>query len=60
MDKEEATRLERKRINGDLLGIDDIVLGNEESFDEMIEFLSKLNLEEPAPVEIVTASKILR
>lgn len=60
MDKEEATRLERKRVNGDLLGIDDIVLGNEESFDEMIEFLSKLNLEEPAPVEIVTASKILR
>ncbi|MBP8006374.1 MAG: hypothetical protein KAZ18_05700 [Acinetobacter sp.] len=60
MDKEEATRLERKRINGDLLGIDEIVLGDEDSFDEMVIFLSNLNLEEPAPVEIVKASKILR
>jgi hypothetical protein len=60
MDKEEATRLERKRSNGDLLGIDEIVLGDENSFNEMIQFLSTLNLEEPLPVEIVTASKILR
>ncbi|MFW2057120.1 hypothetical protein F4U02_14550 [Acinetobacter haemolyticus] len=60
MDKEEAARLERKRINGDLLGIDEIVLGDEESFNGMVAFLSNLNLEEPAPVEIVKASKILR
>ncbi|OBY72666.1 hypothetical protein NG55_19240 [Acinetobacter gyllenbergii] len=60
MDKEEATRLERKRINGDLLGIDEIVLGNESSFDAMVEFLSQLNLEEPAPVQIISALKILR
>ena len=60
MDKEEATRLERKRLNGDLLGIDEIVLGNEDSFNQMIQFLASLNLEEPEPVEIVTASKILK
>lgn len=60
MDKEEATRLERKRINGDLLGIDEIVLGDESSFDAMVEFLSQLNLEEPAPVQVISALKILR
>lgn len=60
MDKEEATRLERKRINGDLLGIDEIVLGNESSFDAMVKFLSQMNLEEPAPVQIISALKILR
>lgn len=60
MDKEEATRLDKKRLNGDLLGIDEIILGNESKFNEMIEFLVDLKLEEPAPVNIITASKILK
>ena len=59
MDKEEATRLERKRINGDLLGIDHIVLGNESSFDDMVQFLASLKLEQPALVEIISAFKVL-
>lgn len=59
IDKEEATRLERKRVNGDLLGIDDIVLGNEASFDDMVQFLASLKLEQPAPVEIMSAFKVL-
>ena len=58
MDKLEAMRLEKKLKEGDLLGIDDIVLGDEISFDEMIEFLSSINLEKPKAVEIITSSQI--
>ncbi|MDH0967835.1 hypothetical protein N5C10_00595 [Acinetobacter johnsonii] len=58
MDKPEAMRLEKKLKEGDLLGIDDIVLGDEISFDEMIEFLSSINLEKPKAVEIITSSQI--
>ena len=58
MDHPEGTRLERKRKEGDLLGIDHIVLGDTETFDQMIELLSTLNLEKPKAVEIVTSSYI--
>ncbi|EOR10968.1 hypothetical protein [Acinetobacter tandoii] len=53
MDKPEAIRLEKKLKEGDLLGIDDIVLGDEASFDEMIEFLGSISLEKPKAVEII-------
>lgn len=58
MDKPEAMRLEKKRIIGDLLGIDSIVLGDEDTFDEMIDFLSALNLVKPKAVEIITSSHV--
>lgn len=58
MDKPEASRLERKLKGGDLLGIDSIVIGNDASFDEMINFLSELDLEKPKAVEIVSSNYI--
>lgn len=58
MDKPEATRLSSKLKNGDLLGIDNIVMGDDESFDEMINFLKNLELEKPKAVEIITSSFI--
>lgn len=57
MDKVEASRLGAKLNNGDLLGIDKIVMGNEQSFDEMIGFLSTITLVKPQAVEIITSSQ---
>lgn len=57
---EEASSLSKKVGNGDMLGIDEVILANSPDFDGLIQRLKVMRFIKPEPVQIVTASKVLQ
>ena len=58
LDHDEAERTKNKAEKGDLLGINRIIIANNNDFDELIEELSDMTFITPEPVDIVKGNVI--
>lgn len=56
---EEAHNLNKKIQNGDMLGIDEVILADSSAFDGLIERLKRMQFSQPAPVEVICSAKVL-
>ena len=60
LDEKEAKSVNQKISNGQVLGIDEVVLVNSNEFDELILKLQKIEMCIPQKVEIITGSRIIK
>ena len=56
----QAARLVNEKIhNGQVLGLDDVVVASEPKFDKLIEEIAKLNFYTPEKIEVLTGKRLI-
>ncbi|NRB10597.1 MAG: hypothetical protein HRU35_03140 [Rickettsiaceae bacterium] len=59
LNKQEANGVNKKIANGEVLGIDDVVVVNDKKFDTLISYLKKLTFYKPEKIDIITSTRYI-
>jgi len=59
LDRAEADIAKRKAANGELLGINEVIIADSNDFDVLIERLSQMDFIRPEKIDIISASSIV-
>lgn len=59
LDKPAARLVNEKISNGQVLGLDDVVVADDQKFDDLIRSLSQLNFYTPEKIEVLTSKRLI-
>ncbi len=59
LEKSEANSVKNKIKNGDVIGLDDVIVATESEFDDLIVSLRALEFSDPPTVKVINASQII-
>lgn len=55
----ETNSVNEKIKNGQVLGLDDVILATDDKFDDLIKFLKTLNYSQPKKIDIITGKRVI-